>query len=206
MKRNNDSDVQQIVTRHRAVRIKSGGSIMKKLYVIIIMTILALGVLGVWIFTSNDRSETNVLEIQDLSQLSEPGFLATQDVSQIESVPITGNKDLGKNPASNSYGVVGRLVYPLKDIDISDHDEVIIIIRPSDAIGTEKQDAYIAYHTNKAQKSKDELYYFQASKGTTPVFYISIYKNGMAIIEETGILGAHFSQLADEFKPIRIAD
>ena len=133
----------------------------------------------------------------------ELNIINLQGILQSLSVPIGSNEDPGSNPPDDYFGILGNLTYPLKEIEIADTDEIVIIIRPSVNIISDKLDAYIACNTEVIKQVKDELCYFFTAQGTTPLFYISIYKNGFAIKKDVGIFGAHLSKLADEFKPVK---
>lgn len=172
---------------------------MKKMCVLLIAIILGITMPAVWMSIANRENNIPLQSNDDIFEFCSSNL---QYLSELESVPIINNADPGKNPEHDSFGILGTLVYPLKNLDISDNDEVLIIIRPSDAVKSEEVYAYVAYNTNIIRQVQNEFCYFQASKGTTPDFYVSIYKNGDVIIEETGILGAHFSHLTEEFKPI----
>ena len=176
---------------------------MKKVCAMLILSLVILSIIVISPFITNVVNDTTPQLDDDIYELS---FSNLQALLQLESVPIMNNKDPGKDPAKDFFGVLGKLVYPLKNLNILESDEVVIIIQPSPAVKTEKFDAYVAYNTKKTQQSKDEFCYFQTPRGTTPVFYLSIYINGVAIIKETGIFGAHLSQLTDEFKPVNLSN
>jgi len=126
-----------------------------------------------------------------------------QRLLQTKSVPIDDNEDPGSNPPNDYFGILGNPSYPLKELEISDADEIVVIIRPSANLKSDKLDAYIACNTEVVRQVKDELCYFYTPVGTTPYFYVSIYKNGFAIKKDIGIFGVHLSKLGDEFKPVK---
>ena len=119
----------------------------------------------------------------------------------IRSIPVISNEDPGENPDANYFGMLGKLVYPLQNVDISNDDIVLIIIEPSDSVRIENFDAYVANDITKILQSKEKFCYFKTPKGTTPISYISIYVNGIKISKD-GVFGAHLSYLSNEFKPV----
>ena len=125
-----------------------------------------------------------------------------QKLLQTKSVPIDNNEDPGSNPSEDYFGVLGAIHYPLKEMEITATDEIIIVIeQPHDELKPDGFDTYIACNTEVVKQVKDELYYFSTPPGTTPLFIISIYKNGF-FIEGGGVFGIHLSELENEFKPV----
>jgi hypothetical protein len=149
--------------------------------------------------TSASGSDNNYLH----NNAPELSIINFQGLLQAKSVLIDDNEDPGSNPPDDYFGVLGNLAYPLKNLEIADTDEMVVIIRPTANIKSDKLDAYIAYNTEVVKQAKDELCYFFTAPGTTPTFYVSIYKNGVAIEKDIGVFGLHLSKLGDEFRPVK---
>ena len=170
---------------------------MKK-YMILILVFLIFCI-TVCMF-NNTRSDVLILN----HNVFDPCYLNIDDLDRIKRTTILNNSDPGRNPDYNSFGVLGTLVYPLSEIDILDNDEVFIAIKPSPSVKNDEVDVYVAHNIEKIQQSKNELCYFKTPPGTTPAFYVSVYKNGEQIIKDTGIFAIHLSYLEREFKPVKL--
>ncbi len=188
---------------------------MKKILYYSMSVLLLIGgifVVGyVFANSTSDKSIDNNYLHEDTTNLAtdfgnnapELNVFNLQKLSQTKSVPIIYNEDPGSNPPDDYFGVLGNLTYPLKELDISDADEIAVIIRPSPNLKTDVIDAYIACNTEVVRQAKDEFCYFNTPVGTTPNFYVSIYKNGFVVEKNIGIFGIHLSKLGDEFKPVK---
>jgi hypothetical protein len=141
-------------------------------------------------YLSNNAHELRIIDLQALIDA--------------KSIPIDNNDDPGRDPPDDYFGILGNLTYPLKDIDITVGDEIVVIIRPSINIKPDNLDAYISCNFEAIKQVKNELCYFYTAPGTTPLFYISIYRNGLTIIKDIGVFGLHLSKLSNEFKPVKM--
>ena len=173
---------------------------MKKILWVSLLTLFLVAFLYMFAYNLKDESLTSGFKANNAPELS---ISDLQGLLQTKSVPIDDNEDPGNNPPIDFFGILGNLEYPLKELEISDIDEIVITIRPSVNFKSDKLDAYIACNTEIIKQVKDEFCYFSTPSGTTPHFSISIYRNGFAVKNNIGIFGAHLSKLSNEFKPIK---
>jgi len=143
----------------------------------------------------------------DLSNNSaQLSIINLNSLQNTKSVLIEHNDDPGNTPPDDYFEGFGIIRYPLRNVEISDTDEIVIFITPHPEFKPEDYDAYIACNTVVAKQVKDELLYFSTPTGTTPAFVVSIYKNG-DLIAYSGVFGMHLSAIDGEFKSlIRIND
>ena len=188
---------------------------MKKiLYLSILFIFFIGGILLGYVFVINtiqkvNNTDSSILNMSVVSiskfdddEVSKLSIINLQKLLQTESVSIDYNDDPGVYPSEDYFDGLGKLQYPLKELEITDSDDIIIIIKPHPELKPSEFDAYIACNTEIAKQAKDKLYYFSTQTGTTPAFNISIYKNGY-YIDGSGVLGLHLSELENEFKPIK---
>ena len=180
---------------------------MKRVVFVSIPVLLLIGgiVVFVYTFAENMDTKSSTPDLENNYLYDSVPELRITDLHrfwQTKSVSIDNNEDPGFDPPDDYLGILGNLSYPLKDLEITDADEVVMIIRPSINAKLDKVDAYMACNTEVVKQVNDELCYFFTPPGTTPVFYVSIYQNGFVIKKDVGILGIYLSKLGDEFKPV----
>jgi|GEM_PF-4349423 len=171
----------------------------KPFYFSVFFIFLIIGCLLGYIRSVNINSEFGLVMINDGVELS---IINPQHLRNAKSVTIDKNDDPGINPTNDYFGVFGGICYPLRELEISNDDEIAIIIKPHPELRPDKFDLYIMCNTEAAKQAKDEFFYFPTPNGTTPAFNISIYKNG-TLIEKSGVFGLHLSELENEFKALK---
>ena len=90
--------------------------------------------------------------------------------------------------------------YPLQDLDFSPTDELVIMVSDIGETNT-----YITCDNNLMQKCKDEVYIFATLPGTTPDFYMFIYKNGF-LIKTYGLCGMFLADLEESFRAVQLSE
>ena len=118
-----------------------------------------------------------------------------QKMYNAESAEIHGLVDPGPVPDTQKY--LSPVKYLLKDIDfLSYGDEYLIIVQD---IG--KEYTYISCDNRIMEQCKDKVFMYTPHIGSTPDFYVWIYKNGFHLTG-TGAYEMHLSDLGGTFKAV----